>query len=66
MKNGDLKQFSDTLLASFRLETSGPGSHARLPAAWESPLLDFPDKNQLQPFPSDHIFTHYDRPRTKK
>ena len=32
-------------LDSFCLETSGPGSHARLPAAWEPPLLDFPDKN---------------------
>ena len=32
-------------LASFCLETSRPGSHARLPAAWEPPLLDFPDKN---------------------
>jgi len=32
-------------LASFCLETSGPGSHARHPAAWEPPLLGFPDKN---------------------
>jgi len=26
-------------------KNSGPGSHARHPAAWEPPLLGFPDKN---------------------
>jgi sugar phosphate isomerase/epimerase len=36
---------SPQILASFCLETSGPGSHARHPAAWEPPLLGFPDKN---------------------
>jgi len=28
------------------LETSRPGSHARRPAAWEPPLLGFPDRNE--------------------